>query len=56
MKIDKSMQEVWDWKDKVYESVKNLSVKDAADKIKKDAEAISIKYNLGLPKISHTHS
>lgn len=52
MKIDKSMQDVWDWKDKVYEEGKGFSVKEAAEKIRKETEMISKKYNLNLRKIS----
>ena len=53
MKVDKSLQEVWDWKEKVHEATKGLSVKDAARKIKAEAEAIGKKYNLKLRNLAH---
>ena len=28
MKVDKSLQEVWDWKEKVYEEMRGFSVKE----------------------------
>lgn len=46
MKVDKSLQEVWDWKEKVYEEMKNLSVREAARKIHKDVQQIKKKYGL----------
>lgn len=46
MKIDKSLQEVWDWKDNVYQETKHLSVTEAARKIHEDAEQIKKKYGL----------
>lgn len=51
MKVDKSLQEVWDWKDKVYQATKNLSVREAAEKIHEDAERIKKKYGLKLKKL-----
>ena len=40
MRVDKSLQEVWDWKDKVYQATKNLSVRETAKKIHEDVERI----------------
>lgn len=54
MKIDKSLEEVWDWKDKVYESTKNLSIKEAAKRIHNEVEQIRKKYNIKLKKVSLT--
>lgn len=48
MKIDKSLQEVWDWKESVYQETKHLSVTEAARKIHEDAEQIKKKYGLKL--------
>ncbi|MFH1617616.1 MAG: hypothetical protein ABIB65_03465 [Candidatus Margulisiibacteriota bacterium] len=46
MKIDRSLQEVWDWKDNVYQETKHLSVTEAAKKIHEDVEQIKKKYGL----------
>ncbi len=48
MKVDKSLQEVWDWKDKVYEKTKHLSVRETARKIHEDVHQIKKKYGLKL--------
>ena len=48
MKVDKSLQEVWDWKDSVYQQTKHLSAREAADKIHEDAQQIKKKYGLKL--------
>jgi len=37
-KYDKSLTEVWDWKEKVYEDVKDLSADKYIEKLKKDAD------------------
>ena len=46
MKVDKSLQEVWDWKDQVYRETKNLSMKETIENIRRGAEEFSKKYNL----------
>ena len=51
MKIDKSLQEVWDWKDKIYQENKYLSLKETVDKIRRETHEISEKYNLRLKKL-----
>lgn len=48
MKIDKSLQEVWDWKDKVYQETKHLSMKESVMNIRKGAEQFCKKYGLKL--------
>ena len=53
MKVDKSLQEVWDWKDKVYQETKHLSIKETAEYIHKGAEEFCKKYGLKL-KTLHT--
>lgn len=52
MKVDKSLQEVWGWKDKVYHEMKHLSVREAARKIHEDVQQIKKEYGLKL-KIFH---
>lgn len=48
MKVDKSLKEVWEWKDLVYEETKNLSMEEKINKIKKDAERILKENKLDL--------
>ncbi len=48
MKVDKSLQEVWDWKDKVYQETKHLSIRETAEYIHKGAEEFCKKYGLKL--------
>ena len=48
MKVDKSLQEVWDWKDSVYQQTKQLSVRETSKKIHKDVQQIKKKYGLKL--------
>lgn len=51
MKVDKSLQEVWDWKDSVYQQTKHLSAREAAKKIHEDAQQIKKKYGLRLKNL-----
>lgn len=48
MKANKSLQEVWKWKGRVYQQTKNLSVKEAARKIHEDVQSFKKKYGLKL--------
>ena len=48
MKANKSLQEVWDWKDRVYQQTKNLSVKETAQKIHEDVQSFKRKHDLKL--------
>ena len=52
MKADKSLQEVWKWKDKVYEETKGLSIKETTQKIHLEAEKAKKKYKLKLRKLN----
>lgn len=52
-KATKSLQEVWDWKEKVYEETKGLSIEEAARKIQKDADEIFKKHGLKIRTV-HT--
>ena len=55
MKVDRSLREVWDWKDKVYEETKHLSVREAAKKIHEDVVGIKNKYGLKLKTLHISH-
>lgn len=46
MKVDKSLQEVWEWKNNVYRQIKHLSIRDAVKKIHEDT--LQIKKTAGL--------
>ncbi len=48
MKVDKSLQEVWDWKEKVYEEMRGFSIKEKIASFKKTSENFCKKYGLKL--------
>ncbi|MFH0926628.1 MAG: hypothetical protein V1872_13520 [bacterium] len=50
MKVDRSLQEVWDWKEDVYEETKGLSIKEKIISFKKTSEEFCKKYGLKLKK------
>lgn len=47
-KYDKSLTEVWDWKEKVYDETKALSAENYIIKSKRDADAILSKNQINL--------
>jgi hypothetical protein len=51
---DKSLTEVWEWKEKVYEETKGLSIEDYLIKIKENADAILSKNQINLIPIAFT--
>jgi len=51
MKVDKSLQEVWDWKEKVYEETKGLSAEERIASFRKASENFCEKYGLKLKKL-----
>jgi nitrogen-specific signal transduction histidine kinase len=51
-KYDKSLIEVWEWKEKVYQDVKDLTAKEYIEKIKSDAEKILVESRVKLKAIS----
>ena len=52
MKIDKSLQEVWDWKDKIYDETKSLNTREFVSAIAKEARETESKYKLDLRKFA----
>ena len=48
MKASKSLREVWDWKKKVYERTKNMSVSERFDYYEQTSEELMKKYNVKL--------
>ena len=39
-KYDKSLLEVWEWKEKVYQDVKDLTAEEYVEKVREDADKI----------------
>ena len=56
MKYDRSLQEVWKWKDRVYEKTKGLTIDEAVDEIRKGAEELCKRYDIHLRKVGMPHS
>ena len=52
MKHDKSLREVWEWKDEVYKEIKNLDSKALINYFHQQTKDITKKYNLHLKKIN----
>lgn len=52
MKVAKSLQEVWDWKEKAHEQRKGFTMEERIKRIKEGAEEMCKKYNLHLRKVS----
>ena len=48
MKIDKSLEEVWTWKEKIYQETQNMSMEERVKKIKENALRINQRYGLNL--------
>ena len=46
MKVDKSLQDVWDWKDEIYQETKDFSMKETVEHIHKGSEEFCKKYGL----------
>ncbi len=51
-KYDKSLIEVWDWKEKVYHDMKDLSSKGYIQKIKEDGARILAENKITLKTVS----
>ncbi|MBI4653961.1 MAG: hypothetical protein HY752_03080 [Nitrospirae bacterium] len=51
-KYDKSLIDVWEWKEKVYHDMKDLSAKEYIERIKDDATKILRKGQIELKTIS----
>ncbi len=50
MKVDKSLEEVWQWKEQIYKETKGMTMHDRCEYIRKGAEDACKKYNLHLKK------
>lgn len=51
-KYDKSLLEVWEWKEKVYHAVKDLSASGYIEKVKKDAAKILTESQIKVKTLS----
>ena len=51
-RYDKSLTEVWEWKEKVYQDVKELTAEDYLEKLRGDAERILSENQAKLTPIS----
>ena len=49
---EKSLTEVWEWKEKVYQDVKDLTTEDYLEKLRGDAEKILSENHAKLRRIS----
>jgi len=52
MKIDKSLEEVWRWKEEINEETKGMTLKQRVNYINKTAETFCKKHNLRLKKVN----
>jgi len=48
MKTDKSLEEVWNWKEKIYQETKDMSMEERVKRIKENASRINQRYGLNL--------
>lgn len=53
-RYDKSLVEVWEWKEQVYRDVKDLPPNEYLKKIKKDAEKILSESHINLNPIARS--
>lgn len=51
-RYEKSLAEVWEWKEKVYQDVKDLTTEDYLEKLRGDAEKILSENHAKLTPIS----
>ena len=56
MKIDKSLEEVWEWKEKIYQETRNMSIEERVKKLKENALRINQRYGLNLKTVDRRNS
>lgn len=56
MKADKSLEEVWMWKEKIYQETRNMSMEERVKKIKENALRLSQRYGLNLKIVDGQNS
>ena len=52
MKTDKSLEEVWNWKEEIYQETKDMSMEERVRRIKENASKIDKEYKLDLKVVS----
>ena len=52
MKIDKALEEVWAWKETIYQETKDMTMEDKVKTIKENAVEINQRYGLNLKIVS----
>lgn len=52
MKTDKSLEEVWNWKEEIYQETKDMSMEEKVRRIKENASKIDKEYKLDLKVVS----
>jgi len=52
MRIDRSLEEVWAWKEKIYQETKGMTMEERVRRIKENASRINQKYGLDLKTVS----
>lgn len=52
MKIDKALEEVWAWKETIYQETKDMTMEDKVKTIKENAVEINQRYGLNLKMVS----
>ena len=50
-KYDESLMEVWEWKDKVYQDFKDLTIEEYVKRVRKESDTILVKYGIKLERI-----
>ena len=50
MKYDRSLKEVWQWKEDIYKDIKKLSIREQLNYISRQAKKASKKYRLRATK------
>ena len=55
LKIDKALQQVWDWKEAIYKDSKDKSVHGIAETIRKEAAALRKFGRIRLKKTALAH-
>lgn len=56
MKIDKSLKEVWSWKDEIYKETKEITMEERVKMIKENATKIKQRYGLQLKIVNNRKS
>ena len=50
-KYDKSLVEVWEWRQKIHDELKGLTNEEYVKQVREQADAIRAKYNIKLERI-----